>query len=169
MMLRRSFLQTIAGGIAAIKSYAGVKVAQARVGSPRGWKITWQALPSGQGRWIALPETADRQIAFMSVTSAANDKVTARKRVVAMIQESKNGKYMLPMPSVDRVVPAGFDLTKGYTSEYKIAEAERLREKDRTERECAQRAFKECRWKNYSASSEASSGRGFFAASDGAE
>lgn len=168
-MLRRSFLQTIAGGIAAIKSYAGVKAAQARVGSPTGWKITWQALPSGQGRWIGLPETADRQIAFMSVTSAGNDKIKARKRVVAMIQESKNGKNLLPMPSVGWPVPAGFDLTKGYTSEYKIAEAERLREKYRQEREYAQRAFSEGRWKNYSASSEASSGRGFFAATDGDE
>ncbi len=110
-MLRRSFFQVIAGGVAAIKSYAGVKTAELRVGSPTGWKITWSDLPSGAGCWTALPQTADRHIAFRSVTSAANDKVSARRRVIAMIEESKNGKNLLPMPSRDQVVPAQIAVT----------------------------------------------------------
>lgn len=107
-MKRRSFLQILSTSVAAIRSYAGVKVAAARVGSPTGWDIKWRSLPSGQGQWIATPQTADRQIAFMSVTSLANDKVTARKRVIAMIEASKNGTGLLntpiPMESKNEVV-----------------------------------------------------------------
>ena len=143
-MQRRSFLQVIAGGISAVKSYAGVKVAQARVGSPTGWKITWSDLPSGAGCWTALPQTADRHIAFRSVTSAANDKVSARRRVIAMIDESKNGKDLLPIPSLYHVMPEGFKLTTGPTAEDIAAEAERARKADCPLVNEVQKAFGGC-------------------------
>lgn len=145
-MLRRSFFQAIAGGIAAVKSYAGVKIAQARVGSPTGWKITWSDLPTGAGCWTALPETADRNIAFRSVTSAGNDKLTARKRVVAMIQASKNGSNLLtkPIGMESRLVPAGLKLTTGSTAEdiAYLAEAERRAKHPSVI--AVQNAFSEC-------------------------
>ncbi len=95
-MLRRSFLQTVTGVFAGLKSFALNKVSAAR-GNPTGWTITWHGLKSGtsQGYWLALPQTADRDVAFRSLVPVYGEKAEYRKRVIAMINASRNGKDLL--------------------------------------------------------------------------
>lgn len=88
-------MQVVGSGLVAIKAF-GLNAKEKITGNPTGWTITWNAVKGDKARgyWLALPQSADRQIAFRSVVSKANPKDRARKRVMEMIHESRNGQKM---------------------------------------------------------------------------
>lgn len=69
MLQRRTFIQSISAFFSSFglfgKTPAQVAPAQS-LGSPTGWTITWNDLESDKslGYWLALPQSADRGIAF---------------------------------------------------------------------------------------------------------
>ena len=86
---RRTFFQSIAGGITALKAFGKSTV----TGSPTGWTITWYPIKSKTclGVWEAVPETADRNVAFQSMVHRHGwDKSEGRLRVIKMINASQN-------------------------------------------------------------------------------
>lgn len=110
MIKRRTFIQVLSAGLASLKSFAG-STQEKVTGNPYGWTITWLDAGEGEtrGSWLAVPQTPDRDIAFRSVVSEANPKKRARERVIAMIQESRNGSKLLQLQVKKNNTPQNID------------------------------------------------------------